>query len=475
MKLFWHKISHLSILILSSIIFLFICGSLKHILFQSTAWDLAIFDQAIYLISQGKQPISSFLNIHILGDHAAFIFYPLSLFYKFYPSVYWLFLIQAFSLSLGALPIWYIARYQGLTKSQSLTVSLVYLLYPLIFNINLFDFHPDVIAVPAILWAIFAAFRNKIFFFILAIIIVLSCKSVLSLTVAAMGIWLLLCEKRRLLGGIALGLGIGWFTISVKLIIPIFSNNSANIGRHIERFSYLGSSFSEIIQNFVFKPWLLLQGLLNLPNLEYLLLLFIPVIWGLSFRYVTPLISALPTLSMNLLSQDLLQKDLLHQYSLPIIPFLMVSVITAMAARKAWLHNNRYIVIWSLVAFFALAKVGYFTSRYLDFLDTWQASNEAINQISTKESVLTSTYIAPHLSQRPMIKLAEDGADSFDLTQFNYILLNQRHPGRASSPEFIETIKQKIGEISDFKLTYNKDDVYLFQQKTNFSRLIKIR
>ncbi|MGK7954838.1 MAG: DUF2079 domain-containing protein, partial [Crocosphaera sp.] len=146
MKLSSFKFNSILLIIVISIIILFFCSSLKHILFQSTAWDLAIFDQAVYLISQGKTPISSFLNIHILGDHAALIFYFLSLFYKISSSVYWLLFIQAFSLSFGALPIYYLSQYHGLNKSKSLTLSIVYLLYPLIFNINLFDFHPDVIA-----------------------------------------------------------------------------------------------------------------------------------------------------------------------------------------------------------------------------------------------------------------------------------------------------------------------------------------
>ncbi|MEL4898672.1 DUF2079 domain-containing protein [Crocosphaera sp. Alani8] len=466
-KLFFLESNPILFIIGISSVILFICSSLKHILFQSTAWDLAIFDQAVYLISQGKIPISSFLNIHILGDHAAFIFYPLSLFYKIHPSVYWLLLIQAFVLCFGALPVYYLSQYHGLTQSKSLTLSLVYLLYPLIFNINLFDFHPDVIAVDSILWSILAAFWNNLGLFIIAIIITLSCKSVLSLTILFMGLWLFFFQKKYKLGAISIVFSISWFVISTRLIIPIFSENTANINRHLERFNYLGNSFLEIAQNLIFKPWLLFQGLFNLPNLEYLLLLLIPIIWGLSWQYLAPLIGAFPTLAMNLLSQNGLQKDLLHQYSLPVIPFLMLVVIMTVAAKKSWFRQNKYIIIWSLIGFLALAKYGYFTSRYLESIDTWKANNEAISKIYRKGNVLTSTYIAPHLSQRSMVKLAEDGAESFDFNEFDYILLNQRHPGRESSPELIETIKNKVGQNSQFDLTYEKDDVYLFTRKNN--------
>ena len=73
------------IFIISTLV-LFSCASLRHWLFQSNALDLGWFDQSLYLISQGKPPIVSFSDDHILGDHAAFIFYPLSLFQKDFES-----------------------------------------------------------------------------------------------------------------------------------------------------------------------------------------------------------------------------------------------------------------------------------------------------------------------------------------------------------------------------------------------------
>ena len=78
-------------------------SGLRHALFKSNAYDLGIFDQAIYLISQGLTPISSLMGFHILGDHASWIFYILALPYKVYPTVYWLLLIQALAFALVGL------------------------------------------------------------------------------------------------------------------------------------------------------------------------------------------------------------------------------------------------------------------------------------------------------------------------------------------------------------------------------------
>ena len=97
----------------------FLCSSLRHALFQSTAFDLGIFDQAIYLISQNQTPFSSLMGIHILGDHAAVIYYPLAWLYKISPDVHWLLLVQAVALSLGAWRSWSLARLAGLNQEQS--------------------------------------------------------------------------------------------------------------------------------------------------------------------------------------------------------------------------------------------------------------------------------------------------------------------------------------------------------------------
>ncbi|CDN12592.1 FIG028593: membrane protein [Richelia intracellularis] len=68
--------------------------------------------------------------------------YPLALLYKIYPSVYWFFAVQAIALAIGALPTWNLAIQAALKVLQATAMAIAYLLYPVVFNINLFDFHP---------------------------------------------------------------------------------------------------------------------------------------------------------------------------------------------------------------------------------------------------------------------------------------------------------------------------------------------
>ncbi|MGL5062986.1 MAG: DUF2079 domain-containing protein [Microcoleus sp.] len=462
---------------LTSLIF-FIASSARHALFESNAFELGIYDQVAYLIGMEITPFSSFLDIHHMGNHAAGVMYPLAVLYKIYPDVHWLLLVQAVSLALGALPVWSLAKQAGLNNSISRSIALAYLLYPLVFNVNLFDFHPEVIALPAMLAAILAARLHKTLWFCAAIVLVLSCKAALSLTVAAMGVWLFFFEKKRLCGAIALFLGAGWFLIATQAVIPYFNQGREHAG--VGRYEYLGSSVLEIAVNLILKPHLVLGRLLAPDTMIYLALIILPVIWWISPRYLTPLISAVPMLAMNVLSDLPAQRDLIHQYSIPILPFLFVAVIDTLAARERagikifdklldrlpfpQLATSKYIVIWSAIAFLLLAKYGYFWSIYLDEIATWQASQAAIALVNTKGSVLTTSHLAPHLTHRPVVKLTQAHQPPANLTEFEYVLLNQRYPGWMSDRDFVSNLITELKNTSKFQLKYQQDEIYLFTQ-----------
>ena len=196
--------------------------------------------------------------------------------------------------------------------------------------------------------------------------------------------------------------------------------------------------------------------------MEYLALLLAPVIWGLSPQHLTPLVGAIPTLVMNILAAEPPQRDLIHQYSVPLLPFLLVTVISTLAAGKGWLRGGRAIILWSLVTFLALAKYSYFGSIYLNSLDTWQATHEAIALVQTKGGVLTTAEIAPHLTHRPLVKLTDAKLPPANLAEFDYVLLNVRHPGWLSNQEFATSLVNQLKNAQEFKLSYQRDDVYLF-------------
>ena len=81
-------------------------------------------------------------DVHLLADHGSWMFYWSGLLYWFHPSIHWLLASQALTLSLTAIPLWMLASQAGLTRRLCWFSCLLWWLQPLVFNVNLFDFHP---------------------------------------------------------------------------------------------------------------------------------------------------------------------------------------------------------------------------------------------------------------------------------------------------------------------------------------------
>ncbi|NEO53358.1 MAG: DUF2079 domain-containing protein [Okeania sp. SIO3B5] len=483
------------IIIVAALIFFF-CSSLRHALFYSTGFDLGIYDQVAYLISQGESPISSFLGYHHLGNHAAWAVYPLGLFYLIYPNVHWLLLVQAICLALGAWPTWCLAKQAGLNQGQAVAIAISYLLYPVVFNINLFDFHPEVMALPAILAAILAARLQRIFWFCLAIIWVLGCKAVLSLTVVFMGVWLLAFERRKFCGLVALCLGIFWFVVVTQGIIPFFSGEEvAGVGRY----SYLGDSVVGIMINILLQPGVVLGKILSFETIKYICLLLLPVIWGIFplletnqtiLPHLIPLIPTIPTIVLNVLSEVSFQRSLNYQYSLPAIGFLLLAVISCLAAASKAEENHisldsswkrelkipkfnlrlsvpnfqapKMIILWSVLIFLLLGNVADLF-LYWQSLDTWQATKNAITYVKTEGGVLTDNRLAPHFTHRSTVKLLNQTQPD-NLDEFDYVVLNLRHPWPDTEEAGIILFKS-LQNNQEWKLNYQQNDVLVFQRE----------
>jgi uncharacterized membrane protein len=434
----------------------------RHLLFHSTAFDLSYFDQAAYLISQGQPPIVSFWGYHFLGGHADWILYAIALFYKLVPSVYWLLTIQALALALAGLPIWWLSQSYGLSRKQGITLVAVYLLQPLVFNVNLFDFHPEVIAIPGLLAAVLAARLDRFLPFLGLILMSLGCRDSLSLNVAALGLWLGLFERRWRYGFVAIALGSAWFGLATQVVIPSFRPGGVEA---IARYGVLGDSLGAIVLALLTRPDLVAQQLFTLPNLEYLALLLAPLIWGLHWKSLTALLPGLPTLALNLLTSYQPQKDLVHQYSLPILPWFLIAIMIALSQKQTWLKSRRAILLWSLIAFLALAKYSYLGSRYLSRIDTWDATRRAIALVQPNSSLLTGNSIAPHLAHRTQLKLTVKLSPITSFAPFDEILINSRHPGESSDPIAVQAYIAEIEADPDWQRLFEQDGVMLWRRK----------
>ena len=453
--------AYLAALMGGAIAVLFTCSSLRHALFQSTPLDLALFDQLVYLVSQGLSPISSFLGFHLLGDHAAIILYPIALLCKLVPSVYWLFFVQAIALAAGVVPIYALSVQAGLSTKYARALAVCYLLYPALFNINFYtDYRPEAIAVPALLWACWAGTAKQTWQLAVAVSLVLSCKDTLSFTVIAFGVWLWISERRRVYGLACVGVGLLWLGATIGYLVPMLRQGQPG---GVVFYASMGGSTQEIIGHLITAPGDILGRIVSPDRGFYYLLLVLPVVTGLHWRQALAAIPAVPMLVLNVLSEFEPQRDLIHHYSLPIFPFIFLWLVRSLQhyqnqGNRKWLAP-RWLIVGSCIALLTLAQYSYFWTRYLSRVSYLDAVIEAVSRVPDQASVLASNPFCSHLSHRSHINSIDNPLTQAQLKTYDYVLLD-----RPTAPDVIQQYLQ-IQNSARFKLVYGRAGVTAFALK----------
>lgn len=464
---------------LASWAFYFGAASLRHHWLQSSSWDFGIFDQAVFLISRGEPPFSTFLGFHILGDHAAFVLYPLALLAKLFPTGHLLFAVQSAALASAVFPFHALGVQRGLSRSAVQASLAVLLLYPVVFNTAIFDFHPETLAFPLIAQVILLLHsqgRSTGPLVLLLLAVVLTCKVTLTFLVLGIGAWLWLLRRRRLAVAVTL-LAMGWLLVVGGLVIPAFGGEAAQLTRHFSKF---GLEPGAAIQ------WDLLGAgaiarlfnrLVSLQNLGYLILLLSPVAYLLVHagrqRLLLGLVPFAPLLLLNLLAEQPALKDLVHHYSLFLVPFLvnqaqltLIPGPQGLQGYPTWLRRRIIpaIVTWSLLSFLVLSRIGFFFGPFQESLDNAPQARLAMKLVKPEAALLASNALAAQLARRSVVDLIREESVE-NLQQFDQVLLNRRHPGWPASPELVRQLSVQLEQDPGWLPLFAEEDVVLFGRR----------
>jgi hypothetical protein len=253
-----------------------------------------------------------------------------------------------------------------------------------------------------------------------------------------------------------------------RWIIPTFSGGEPAA---IIYFQYLGKSVPEIATNLVLQPGLVLSYLFRQENLIYLIQLFAPLLWGLSWRGLSPLVAATPIFVINLLSQGRLLRDLNYQYSLPILPFLILAVINTLAMRKSFLQKQarrvwlwpKLALIWSLIGFIWLANYQKVPQYFVETFREGHSTRAAIAQLPPQVKVLADRFTVPHICHRPEIRAIAAKRFDVDLAESDYFLFDLGH-ARGKDASFVKGLAARMQNKPNFDLIYQQGQAYLFKR-----------
>lgn len=374
--------------------------------FGTYGFDLGIFDQGIWLLSQLKEPFITVRGLHLFGEHLSFNLVFLAPLYKIWPDVRLLLVLQTTALAIGALPVYLLAKERLKNGVLSLAMAASYLLYPALQWLNHDQFHPDALATPALLFAFYFATKRRYALFAVSALVAVLAKEDVALVMIVLGIYLAVTNSRTV--GFATSLAsLAWFVVGIKYILPAFNGTSLF---YAQNFSKLGSTIGEVAFNTLTKPGLVLPILMQESNLLYLTQLLAPVAFS-PLASIEVLLIALPALFSNAVSQQGYMHNIEYHYTATIIPFVFAGAI--LAVEKLALKKREAVVVAALIVVVALMS-NYFWSpspistqhkRAFVVADAAKrASMERAVALIPDDAVVSSSYtMVPHLTHREKI------------------------------------------------------------------------
>lgn len=412
---------------------------LRHWHFISSAYDLGLFDQAIWQLSRFNPPLisvrSNLLNENLFGDHFHPILILLAPVYWFTDRVEVLLAIQALLFAIAIVPIFLFTE-KRLGRSGAYLCAFVYALFWGIHKAVEFDFHEIAFAVPVIAFAIYSIDERRWKSYFVCIFLMLITKENLPILVFFFGIYLMtLRQFKYALISMVVG-AIGFVTI-IKLLIPYFSGPETSPdrpGKYYRYWSYnhLGAGPAGLLVTLVKNPLLVIQTLFTprtkMDTYWYLFhpFLFLPIL--------SPLfILAIPLLAERFLSEGYSLWSVDYHYNSSIAPVLVMAAVDSIHRLTQRLKNvnSMYLVIPVILVILVLnlRLLQLSPIRKLADQNYWRLSESdksgrrALSLIPANASVITQSTITPHLTHRKIVYLLNPFAQIPDA---DFIIASER-------------------------------------------------
>lgn len=191
--------------------------------FQQDAYDLALYDQGIWLLSRFHAPFMTVMGTDMFAAHTVFIFTLFVPIFWIYPHTAVLLVAQAMAAASGAIPVYLIARHLLRRWWPATVLGAAYLLNPGLQQGNLEQFHVEAFEAPLIGFAIYAALVWRPRLLAVMVVLLLLCKQDDALYVVPLGLWVLF-KRDRWTGGAVVAGAVGVAAAENLVLVPLLLN-----------------------------------------------------------------------------------------------------------------------------------------------------------------------------------------------------------------------------------------------------------
>jgi len=303
--------------------------------YEYPPFDLAIYDQGLWLLSHFHAPFDTIMGRNLFGDHSVFILYLVAPLYRLVPEPQGILILQAVVLGATALPIFAIARKMTGSVVIATTIGTTYLLNPAVQQANLEQFHPESLQVLIFALAIYAAIESRMWLLGVTVALTLLTKEDAAIVVIPLGIWFAV-RRQRLAGLVIVGAAMGYALVVNELVIPALLGGPS---LYIGRIPFGG--VSGFLATLVRRPTQVWDFVRSQGRPFYLWQMGISVGWGFLLAPEFALLALLVLLE-NILSVDPYMHQIIYHYSMRAVPALAIAVAWAISRQRR--RSVRYVV-----------------------------------------------------------------------------------------------------------------------------------
>jgi len=380
---------------------------LRHESYHSSGFDLGLFDQVLWNTVHGRpfeSTMSEALPVphSLLGDHFYIALLVLAPFYYAFPHPETLLVGQSVALTLGAWPVFLLARLK-LAPGFALVWVIVYFLFLPLTYINLDDFHEVSLAVAPLGFALYYLETRRTWPFLVCLLFTFLIKEEMPLVAVGFGAYVLLGKRDWKLGSGVIAAGLLSFFALISQVIPYFAEGRS-YPYIAERYGAVGGSAAGILRTLVTDPARISASVLQPKKILFLFGIFGPVA-GLSWVSGWAALVLLPTLGYLMLSSYEPQFSFTSQYSAPLVPLVIGTAILGLARAPIRFQPAlaAVMVVSSLALSWAFGYMPY--SRKFDAgqfrTDTrYAAFVPKLSAIAPDARVSAETGLTSHLSER---------------------------------------------------------------------------
>jgi uncharacterized membrane protein len=299
-----------------------------------SGYDLALENNIIWNLLHGGQwmkssPLVGPVGTHF-GYHATLFAYVIVPVYAFAQRPETLLVLQSTLLGAAAIPLFLIAR-RYLAPALACLVALAYLFYPGLHGANLYEFHYLPLGTFFLWLTLYALEARRNVLAVVAVVLTLSVREDVALSLSIWGAYLLLAGRRPRAGLAIIVTALTYFVLMKMVIMPRFIGGETftDIFRRLlppgER------TFGSVLKTVIANPGYTLGTLLEPAKLVYALQIMLPVAF-IPLRRPLGVLFIVPGFFFTLLSTDYWPTiSITYQYTAHWATFLFVGVVFALA------------------------------------------------------------------------------------------------------------------------------------------------